>query len=158
MQVHGQAGYTDHLLPILFYHLTLLSINKMAWSNYSGEGWSMRAFFPGMINKHMKTKQVIEMQLIEKAMKDPDFRKRLLENPKAVIQEMTGFELSPSLNLRILEEDPHTVYLILPFIPSQLNENELDETELERIAGGGQFTGFSFCHTCGCDSFTRECE
>ncbi len=106
----------------------------------------------------MKNRQQFEQSLIEKAMKDPDFRQRLLENPKAVIKEETGVEFPATVNLRILEEDPHTVYLILPFIPSQLNENELDETELERIAGGGQFTGFSFCHTCGCDSFTRECE
>ena len=106
----------------------------------------------------MKNRQQFEQSLIEKAMKDPDFRKRLIENPKTIIEEETGIEFPASVNLRILEEDPHTVYLILPFIPSQLNENELDETELERIAGGKPFTGFSFCHTCGCDSFTQECE
>lgn len=91
-------------------------------------------------------------------MKDPDFRQRLFENPQAVIKEGTGVEFPATFNLRILEEDPHTVYLNLPFIPSQRNETELDETELERIAGGEPFIGFSFCHTCGFASFTRECE
>ena len=101
----------------------------------------------------MKKRQQFEQLLIEKAMKDPDFRRRLLENPQAVIKEGMGVEFPATVNLRILEDDPHTVYLILPFIPSHLNE-----TELERIVGGESFTGFSFCHTCGCDSFTRECE
>jgi len=84
----------------------------------------------------MEKRKKLEQQLIEKAMKDPDFRKRLLENPKAVIQEVTGIEFSPSVNLRILEEDTNTVYLVLPCIPAPLYDMELAETELEMIAGG----------------------
>jgi len=84
----------------------------------------------------MKKRQQFEQQLIEKAMKDPDFRKRLLENPKAVIKEETGVELPAFVNLRIFEEDPQTVYLILPSVPAEPDTTELAETELEMIAGG----------------------
>jgi hypothetical protein len=84
----------------------------------------------------MIQRKQFEQELIEKAMKDPGFRKRLLENPKAVIQEETGGELPASVNLRILEEDPQTVYLILPCIPAPPEEMELAENELEMIAGG----------------------
>ena len=84
----------------------------------------------------MEQRKKLEQQLIEKAMKDPGFRKRLLENPKAVIHELTGFELPPSLNVIILEEDPQTVYLVLPTVPAQPDETELTAKELEMVAGG----------------------
>ena len=42
----GQAGISDHLLPILIDHNTTLAINKMRWSSRSGEGWSKQAFLP----------------------------------------------------------------------------------------------------------------
>ena len=84
----------------------------------------------------MEQRKKLEQQLIEKAMKDPGFRKRLLENPKAVIHELTGFELPPSLNVIILEEDPQTVYLVLPTVLAQPDETELTAKELEMVAGG----------------------
>jgi len=42
----GQAGISDHLLPIFIDHFTILAINKMRWSGRSGEGWSKPAFHP----------------------------------------------------------------------------------------------------------------
>jgi hypothetical protein len=105
----------------------------------------------------MEKRKKLEQQLIEKAMKDPNFRKRLVENPKAVIEVEMGVELPPSINLTILEEDPRTVYLILPFVPAQPDTTELAETELESIAGGGAFTGFTFCWTCHCPPYSEDC-
>ena len=98
----------------------------------------------------MEQRKKLEQQLIEKAMKDPDFRKKLLENPKAVIQDVTGFELSPSVNLRILEEDPQTVFLVLPTIPAQPDETELTANELEMIAGGRAEDFIIICTAFGC--------
>jgi len=98
----------------------------------------------------MKQRQQLEQHLIEKAMKDPEFRKRLIENPKAVIQEVTGVELPPSFNLSILEEDPQTVYLVLPCIPTPLDEMELTENELEMVAGGRAEDSVLICTVFGC--------
>ncbi len=106
----------------------------------------------------MKTKQEFQQHLIEKTMKDPDFRKRLLENPKAVIEDEIGVKIPGSVNIKIVEEDLKSVYLILPCIQAETDETELTESELDMVAGGEPFTGFSFCHTCGCDSFTQECQ
>ncbi len=98
----------------------------------------------------MKKRQQFEQQLIEKAMKDPDFRKRLLENPKAVIHELTGFELPPSVNVIILEEDPQTVYLVIPTVPAQPDETELTAKELEMVAGGRAEDSILICTIFGC--------
>ena len=43
------------------------------------------------------------------------------------------------MKIVVLEEDPQTVYLVLPQLPMLNNEMELSEAELESVAGG---TGF----------------
>lgn len=104
----------------------------------------------------MNTRKQLEQTLIEKAMKDPDFRNRLIDNPKAVIENETGLEVPDSVNIKIVEEDPNTVCLVLPYMPAQHDESELAEPELERVAGGLAFTGFTFCHTCHCPPYSEE--
>ena len=98
----------------------------------------------------MLQRKQLEQQLIEKTMKDPEFRKRLLDNPKSVIEEETGVELPLSVNFKILTEDPQTVYLVLPFIPAQPDQPELTEAELEMIAGGTLGETTYVCTISGC--------
>ncbi len=88
------------------------------------------------ITLSMKTKEEFQQHLIEKAMKDPDFRMKLLENPKAVIEEEIGVKIPGSVDIKVLEEDPKTVYLILPCTQAQSEETVLTETDLEMIGGG----------------------
>ncbi|MCX6279431.1 MAG: NHLP leader peptide family RiPP precursor [Bacteroidetes bacterium] len=95
----------------------------------------------------------IEQYLIEKAMKDETFRKRLLENPKETIEQESRLKLPDSINIRVLQEDSETVYLVLPRTTDGAQEDELTETELASVAGGAD--GYSngcnetyalFCH------------
>ena len=81
-------------------------------------------------------RQQLERKLIEKAMKDEAFRKQLIENPSATIEEETGTKLPEIFTIKVLEEDLQTVYLILPQKPVQNSEMELSEAELESVAGG----------------------
>jgi hypothetical protein len=61
----GQAGISDHLLPIFIDHITILAINKMRWSSRSGEGWSKPAFLPivfhsnGISQKQLKSEKTL---------------------------------------------------------------------------------------------------
>ncbi|MBI4276868.1 MAG: NHLP leader peptide family natural product precursor [Armatimonadetes bacterium] len=71
----------------------------------------------------------------ERAMKDPAFRKELLADPKAALQRLLGEELPAELNVRVVEEDANTVYLVLP--PASEGPGELSEAELAGVAGGG---------------------
>ena len=95
----------------------------------------------------MNQRQQLEQKLIEKAMKDESFRKQLIENPGAAIEDETGMKMPEAMKIIVLEEDPQTVYLVLPQGYSQDTEMELSETELEDIAGGSITTG------CGQDKF-----
>ena len=83
-----------------------------------------------------KQRKLLEEQLVAKAMKDEAFRKNLLENPKAAIEEETGIKLPEAINLKVLEENPSTFYLILPLKINPENEDELTEAELEMVSGG----------------------
>ncbi len=90
-----------------------------------------------MIQRHQ-----LEQQLIEKAMKDESFRKQLIENPGAAIEAETGMKIPETVNIKVLEEDPQTVYLVLPQLPSQNGEIELSEADLQRVAGGEEYYTF----------------
>jgi hypothetical protein len=79
----------------------------------------------------MKQRQQLEQRLTEKTMKDPAFRKRLLENPKAVIESETGIDLPASVSVHILEEDPGIVYIVLPHPSAAV---DAAETKIHRQA------------------------
>jgi hypothetical protein len=84
----------------------------------------------------MTQRQQFEQRLIEKAMKDESFRKYLIENPDAAIEAETGIKTPETMKIIVLEEDPQTVYLVLP--PNSFANDilELSDAELEAVAGG----------------------
>ncbi len=79
----------------------------------------------------------LEEQIIEKAIKDDIFREKLVGNPKLIFELETGIKLPESLNIRIMQEDQKTVYLVLPPFRGDIAEDELTEAELASVAGGG---------------------
>jgi hypothetical protein len=83
-----------------------------------------------------KQRKQLEEKLIAKTMKDETFRKSLLENPKAAIEEETGIKLPEAINLKVVEENPSTFYLVLPPKINPGTEDELSEAELEMVSGG----------------------
>ena len=84
----------------------------------------------------MLQRKDLEQKLIEKAMKDEAFRKQLIDNPKAVIEQESGMKILESTKIKIVEEDPQTIYLVLPCVPARATQVELSEIELQDVAGG----------------------
>lgn len=89
----------------------------------------------------MKHREKLNQQLIEKAMKDRDFRKQLLEDPKTVIEAETGLKMPESVNLHVYEESHGIVYIVLPNKSAATDETEITTDELERVAGAGDAAG-----------------
>jgi hypothetical protein len=89
----------------------------------------------------MDQRYQLEQSLIERSMKDESFRKQLIENPGAAIEAETGIKIPETMSIKVLEEDPKTVYLILPAKPIENADLELSEAELESVAGGTGGTG-----------------
>jgi Nitrile hydratase, alpha chain len=88
-----------------------------------------------------------EQQVIDRAMRDPDFRSRLLETPRAAIQEELGTAISSSTRIRVVEEQLGEVILVLPARPMEPGATISDE-DLEQAAGGALNTNLSYCGTC----------
>lgn len=80
-----------------------------------------------------KDRGAVEQALVRKSLQDESFRQRLLADPKATIEQELGRELPADLEVRVLEEAPKTLYLVLP--PSKAS-GELSDAELDAVAGG----------------------
>ena len=80
-------------------------------------------------------------KVVAKAWADPDFKAKLLADPKTVLKE-NGLEFPEDVELRVVENTDKLVHLILPPEPT----GQLSEEELEKVAGGGVIW---FC-ACAC--------
>ncbi|MFI5334107.1 MAG: NHLP leader peptide family RiPP precursor [Chlamydiales bacterium] len=76
----------------------------------------------------------LRAKIIVKAWKDPQFKKRLMENPRAAFQEMGLVINSDEIKIRAIEDTANSYTFVIP--PSPANDRELSEGELEKVAGG----------------------
>jgi len=88
------------------------------------------------IDQALASRRDFESELITRATKDDAFRQRLLDNPKLVLQEQlgSGATLPDDLDVKVVEEQAGTFYLVLP--PRQVETGELSDADLEKVAGG----------------------
>ena len=91
----------------------------------------------------VKTRQALEAQLIDRAMKDETFRQELLRDPKGVVTRELGIQLPEHIDVQVLQESPSMVYLVLP-PPAQSAGAELSEKQLEAVVGGDNWSTWGF--------------
>ena len=65
----------------------------------------------------MTAEQALQSEIIERAWSDPEFKQKLLENPKAALQESFNITVPGDIHLNIVEETPDNFYLIIPPAP-----------------------------------------
>ena len=73
--------------------------------------------------------------IVSKAVTDPKFRRQLLENPKAAIEQELGIHLPPGVNIQVHENSGAVIHVVLPG-PEIAIEQGLSERELDTVAGG----------------------
>jgi hypothetical protein len=56
----------------------------------------------------------MERRLLERSLEDEDFRQRLLDDPKAAVEQELGRGLPEGVQVRAVEESADTIYLVLP--------------------------------------------
>jgi hypothetical protein len=85
--------------------------------------------------------QQIQERIIAKAIEDSTYKQRLLNDPKAVLEEELGEKLPADLKIQVLQQSPKNLYLLLPIdIDELVRDGMLSESELESVAGGWVFT------------------
>lgn len=85
-----------------------------------------------------RSRGTVEQALIRKSLEDESFRQRLLAEPKSTIEQELGERLPAELEVRVLEETPDTLYLV---VPSNGAPGELSDNELDAVAGGEEYGG-----------------
>lgn len=86
-------------------------------------------------------------QIVDRAARDPAFREELLRNPKRTVEQELGVSIPASIEIRVVEEAPSTLYLVLPSQPIAAGQ-ELSDQDLEQVAGG--WSGAEGGQSCGC--------
>jgi len=82
-------------------------------------------------------REQMERRLVERSLQDEDFRRRLLEDPKAAVEQELGTRLPEEVRVVAVEETADTIYLVLPSASAVGDESgELSDRELEAVAGG----------------------
>jgi hypothetical protein len=85
----------------------------------------------------------MERMLVQRSIEDEDFRRRLLEEPKAAVEQELGARLPKEVQVQAVEETADTIYLVLPSASAVGDQGgELSERQLEAVAGGD--VGFSW--------------
>jgi hypothetical protein len=71
-------------------------------------------------------------QFFERVRTDETFKQRFLKEPKSVLTEI-GIEIPDSVEIKIHEDTPTLKHLV---IPADTSSDELNESELNMVAGG----------------------
>jgi hypothetical protein len=79
----------------------------------------------------------IERRLIQRSVEDDGFRQRLIEDPKAAVEQELGSRLPEEVRVVAVEETSDTIYLVLPSTSPLVGEDgEISDEALESVAGG----------------------
>ena len=78
----------------------------------------------------MQSADELRQDIQNKAAADPEFRARLLADPKGAIEAALGVTIPAGLSVKVHEEDTLSAHLVLP--PA----SKLDSADLEAVSGG----------------------
>ena len=90
-------------------------------------------------NPQPMTRRGLEARIVAKAWRDPQYKARLLRDPKGVLEEEVqaidpSVTLPDALNVHVHEEGPDTYHLVMPRNPNEISLGEIVGDDLEAVA------------------------
>ena len=83
----------------------------------------------------MSLRHSIEDRIAAEAWKNPQFKKELLENPRAAITTHLKINIPDDVEISVVEETPKHITFVLPVNPAETG-SELTLEALDAVAGG----------------------
>lgn len=71
-------------------------------------------------------------EILDQASKSPEYKSQLLENPRKILEERIGMPFPGAATIRVHDE----LNVVPIVIPCKLADGELDDADLELVAGG----------------------
>ena len=100
----------------------------------------------------------LRARLIARAWHDPDFKRQLLANPKAAIEQEFGIELPGDLEVTAVEDTPAHLHLVVPVNRTGLTEERLGTEQAVAVAHSHRCGSCGGCVACGnCYSGSCSC-
>ena len=90
------------------------------------------------------TLEKLEENIVSNARKNADYRKRLIDDPKALLESQIGQPLPSGFKVTVLQETPTQAYIVLPY-DAPKSGSELSDEDLESVAGGKAKMGNVTC-------------
>lgn len=89
----------------------------------------------------------IYVKIQKMAVTDEEFRKELLENTNAAIEKVAGQKLPEDFKIKVIENDPsyQATFVLPPMVA-----DELDDSELDMVAGGSCTINLDGCAAEAC--------
>jgi hypothetical protein len=89
--------------------------------------------------QHSEKERRALQSILDRAGTDPDFRNRLLNDPRDAIFETFGVMIPANFRIKFIERDPGVDALVV--LPDVVNPSgELSDDQLETVAGGVEET------------------
>lgn len=89
-------------------------------------------------------------ELVQKALKDDDFRQRLQADPKGTIESEYGVSLSPETKVHVHSESERELHVVIPKAASASQTLSPDEMDSADCSGWSSFASCTLeCTQCG---------
>lgn len=94
----------------------------------------------------MSNQREADRAVVDRAMTDPEFRARLVEDPKAAVAEVLGVELPEDVTITVVEQRPNEAVIVIP--PERVGGDPVTDAELSSVSGGWRLqTAKNHCAT-----------
>ena len=78
---------------------------------------------------------ILNQQIAARAQNDAQYHRLLLENPRAAMEQAFGQPLPEQVQVKVIEQEPDTIYLLLPS-QAAADAQELSAEALDTVVGG----------------------